>query len=592
VTDVDIRNDQIINHVKGTFMRNYDRVNAPAPENIELKTAHIVGGGIAGLAAAAFLATDASMPPNQIHIYESLPEVGGSMDAAGDHEFGYTSRGERELEARMECLWYLCSKVPSLQDPTLTILDETHRANIDEPIKSHFRLMERQGQLRDYTGPLMSRHDTKKFMELILVPEEEIGDMDVADWFSPEFTQSVFWLCWSSMLAFRDYHSLIEVKRYLARFMMYTAGLTHLEGILHTQYNEYDSIIKPIRVWLEGMGVNFHVGTSVKNISVDTTPSTIVARGLEIQTPFGAQTKQLDTDDLVFLTNGSLTQNSTEGDTDSVTALNRDTKNRGVFSIWERLAAQDDRFGRPEKFLSDIDATNWISFFVTFKDDREFFSFMEKKTGDRAGTGGAITVTDSSWMMSFVQYGKYFPDQPEDVQVMWAYGQRSDVPGDYIKKPMIDCTGKEMLSELLYHCGLEDRIDEIASNSYVSTSAMPYITSQFMPRALGDRPRVVPQGSENLAFIGQFVELPGDVVFTVETSVRTAMMAVWELTGLEKPQIPMYEPSYDLRVIWSSVKGSLGIEDLTATAWAEMASVLPSPATALRAVRALPQPVR
>jgi oleate hydratase len=83
----------------------------------------------------------------------------------------------------------------------------------------------------------------------------------------------------------------------------------------------------------------------------------------------------------------------------------------------------------------------------------------------------------------------------------------------------------------------------------VSIAAMPYITSQFMPRQIADRPQVIPDGCVNLAFIGQFVELPGDVVFTVETSVRTAMMAVWGLTGLDKPMIPLYEPLYDIRVI-------------------------------------------
>ena len=143
-------------------MRNYDRINVLPPKGIENKSAHIIGGGIAGLAAAAFLVTDANMPPGNVIIYETLPVVGGSMDAAGDAQHGYTCRGERELEAYMECLWYLCGKVPSLQTPGLTILDETHQANIREPIYSHYRLMEKQGRLYDYTGPLMSRHDGKE----------------------------------------------------------------------------------------------------------------------------------------------------------------------------------------------------------------------------------------------------------------------------------------------------------------------------------------------------------------------------------------------------------------------------------------------
>ncbi len=153
-------------------MRNYDRINAPAPKDIGQKSAHIIGGGLAGFSAAISLVTDAHMPASNVTIYESLPVVGGAMDAAGDAERGFTCRGKRELEARMECLWYICSKIPSLQTPGMTVLDETYFANVREPIHSHFRLMYKQGQLYDSSGPLMSVHDTKRMAELFLTPEE------------------------------------------------------------------------------------------------------------------------------------------------------------------------------------------------------------------------------------------------------------------------------------------------------------------------------------------------------------------------------------------------------------------------------------
>ena len=119
---------------------------------------------------------------------------------------------------------------------------------------------------------------------------------------------------------------------------------------------------------------------------------------------------------------------------------------------------------------------------------------------------------------------------------------------------------------------------------------MPYITSQFMPRKIPDRPQVIPDGCVNLAFIGQFVELPGDVVFTVETSVRTAMMAVWGLTGLKKPQIPMYEPVYDLRVIVSSLKATLGIDEVTPQNLQTLLGASPPATELLDFINALPLP--
>ncbi|MGO9172307.1 MAG: oleate hydratase [Rhodomicrobium sp.] len=571
-------------------MRNYDRINAPAPKDIEKKQAHIIGGGIAGLSAAISLITDAHMPAGNITIYESLPTAGGSMDAAGDAEHGFTSRGERELEARMECLWYVCSKIPSLETPGMTVLDETYHANVEEPIYSKFRLMHKQGQLYDSTGPQMSVHDTKRMAELLLTPEEQLEGLSVADWFSPEFTKSVFWYCWSSMLAFRDYHSLIEVKRYLGRFMMYASGLTHLAGILHTKYNEYDSIIKPMLVWLKSQGVRFLAGTSVTGIDVEDNAGETIVTALALRDSNGDRRISLTRDGLVFFTNGSLTQNAAMGGTDTVAKLNRDTGERGCFTVWEKLAARDPKFGHPATFISDIDKTNFITFFPAIKGDPTFYDFMEAKTGNKAGTGGAITVVDSSWKLGFILYSKYFPNQPDDVNVFWAYGQCSDVPGDFIKKPMQECTGAEMFAELLYHCGLKDKMDGILSHTSVSTAMMPYITSQFMPRKISDRPKVIPEGCVNLAFMGQFAELPLDVVFTVETSVRTALMAVWGLTRLQKPMIPVYEPGFDIRVIAANLKASLGIDEISLSALPQILLSGPSLKLVASSLKNMPRP--
>jgi len=571
-------------------MRNYDRINAPAPKDIEKKQAHIIGGGIAGLSAAISLITDAHMPAANVTIYESLPSVGGSMDGAGDAERGYTCRGERELEARMECLWYICSKVPSLQTPGMTVLDETYYANVREPIYSHFRLMHKQGQLYDSTGPYMSLHDAKRMSELLLTPEEELEGLAVTDWFSPEFTKSVFWYCWSSMLAFQDFHSLMEVKRYLGRFMMYASGLTHLAGILHTEYNEYDSIIKPMLAWLQAQGVRFQTGTAVVDMDVENKAGQTIVTGLVLRDASGERRIELTRNDLVFFTNGSLTQNATMGGTNTVTKMNRDTRDRGCFTLWEKLAAQNPKFGNPAAFLSHIDKSNFITFFPTIRGDRTFYDFMESKTGNKAGTGGGITVVDSSWKLGFILYSKYFPNQPDDVNVFWAYGQCSDVPGDFIKKPMQECTGAEMFAELLCHCGLKDKIDGILAHSKVSTAMMPYVTSQFMPRKISDRPEVIPDGCVNLAFMGQFVELPLDVVFTVETSVRTALMAVWGLTGLQKPMIPVYEPAYDMRVIVANLKASLGIDEISLSTLPQILRSGPSLKLVARSLKNMPRP--
>ena len=140
-------------------------------------------------------------------------------------------------------------------------------------------------------------------------------------------------------------------------------------------------------------------------------------------------------------------------------------------------------------------------------------------------------------MSLVVPHQPHFAGQPADVRTAWGYGLRIDAEGDFVPKPMSGATGKEILTELLGQLGHPGPSDEIRSTTTVTTALMPYITSQFAPRAVGDRPAVIPRGAVNFAFLGQFTEIPREVVFTVEYSVRGAMRAVYGLLGVDR-EIP------------------------------------------------------
>ena len=361
------------------------------------------------------------------------------------------------------------------------------------------------------------------------------------------------------MLAFKPYHSALEAKRYLARFGL-ANRIEYLEGILHCKRNEYDSIIKPVTVWLKDHGVHIEGGCSVYDIALDDACNTATAvlmrkKGEEISVSVRPQ-------DMVFVTNGSLMTNAKFGDNTHIAETNRDTDDLGLFTIWQNLAKRHEKFGHPEKFIGPIEKTKWMSFFVTVKDYPEFFQRVERMTGSPSGTGGCVTIKDSGWEMSLMFYDRdYFPHQRvNNEDVLWGDGLFGERCGDYIKKPMAECTGEEVLTELLYHLDMLDMKDEVLAHSHVSLCMMPYITSQFMPRTGTDRPKVVPDGCTNLAFIGQFVEIPGDVVFTIETSVRTPLTAVYALTGLEKDVIEVNPSQYDMRYFLQRMKKFSGIE--------------------------------
>ena len=534
---------------------------APKPEGIEKRKAYIVGGGIAGLAAAVFLADDAGMPGKNITVLEKLPIFGGCMDGIKTQK-GYQNRGERELEPYMECLWYLCSKIPSSERPGHTVLDDVVDFNKDEPIHSECRALVKQGHIVGNIHDFKLPNDVSaRILKLLTSPEEEFEDLSIEDYFGKDSAlfKGNFWLCFHTMLAFKPWHSVMELRRYMNRFASNDYRTEYLEGIVHTKYNEYDAMVRPIEKWLAGGGVKLVGGCSVTDLDLDAACNTVQSirmkqAGIEATIPV-AET------DLVFVTNGSMTQNCTFGDNTTVAPIDRSTEDRGLFALWERLAKKHEKFGHPEKFISNIEKTKWMSFFPTVKGYPQFVKRLEELTGSKAGTGGAISIKDSAWEIGLILHHKpFFPDQAEDEDVFWGNGLFGERVGDYIKKPMHECTGEEIMTEVLYHLGLLDMKNELLAHTSVSICMMPYINSQFMPRKVTDRPRGVPEGCTNLGFIGQYVEVKDDAVFTVETSVRTAMEAVYALTKLDRDVPEVYPSRFDIRCAVGHMKRFAGIK--------------------------------
>jgi oleate hydratase len=226
----------------------------------------------------------------------------------------------------------------------------------------------------------------------------------------------------------------------------------------------------------------------------------------------------------------------------------------GSWALWESLAKDHSEFGNPAAFNSNISESKWLSFTATLRDPA-FFSLMEKFTGDPAGTGGLVTFIDSNWLMSIVlPHQPHFVNQPKDVDVFWGYGLFPDEVGNYVNKKMSDCTGLDILEELSYQLRFDVQIPLISRTSTCIPCMMPFITSQFMPRVKGDRPLVRPTGTTNIAFIGQYCEMPDDVVFTVEYSVRSAQTAVFSLLHLDKEVSPLYKAQHHIEVLLNSLK--------------------------------------
>lgn len=534
--------------------------HAPKPEGIEQRKAHIVGGGLAGLAAAAFLVDDAGMPGENITIYEKSDIFGGACDAT-QNEKGYICRGHRELEPYMECFWYLFSKIPSLEEEGRTVLDESVDDNKEYPMHSECRVLVNQGHIYERIHDFKESSEVSELIQKFLSePEENLDGLSVEDYFgkgSP-FFESSMWLCFSTMLAFKPCHSAIEAQRYLLRFPL-ANRIDYLEGILHGKRNDYDSFIKPLLVWLQGKGVKLQCGCYVYDLDLDANCNTV--QGIHIRKNNEELLIPVSENDLVFVTNGSITTNSRHGDNNTVAPTVYAQDDIGLFGLWRNLAKKDAKFGNPDVFTNDIDTSKWLSFMLTIKDFPEFFAKLKELTGSKAGTGASIAIRDSDWGLTVEMYNRnYYPDQEEtNRDVFFGYGLYAQGIGNYIKKPMCECTGEEIVTEVLYHLNLLDWKDELLKHTYVSTTMMPYINSEFAPRKKSNRPKNVPDGCTNLAFLGQFAEVDDDCAFTVELSVRTALEGVYKLTHLDKDILEVYPAKYDIRYKMEQFKKHMGL---------------------------------
>ena len=535
---------------------NYEAFARPKkPVDVDKKSAYIVGSGLGALAAACFLVRDGQMEGKNVHVLEKEPIPGGACDGYLYNDIGYTMRGGREMDNHFECMWDLFRSIPSIETEGVSVLDEYYWLNKEDPNYSLMRATENRGE---------DAHTDKKFnisdkgameiMKLFFTPDEDLYDKRIDEIFDNEVLDSNFWLYWRTMFAFENWHSALEMKLYIKRYIHHIGGLPDFTALRFTKYNQYESMILPMIKYLEGFGVQFHYGTKVENVLFEITENKKQAKTIVIIKDGKEENIDLTENDLVFITNGGCVENSTFGSQNTKAEFKSEIKPGGGWDLWRKIASQDKAFGNPDKFCYDPEQSNWMSATVTTLDEKivPYIKNICKRDpfSGRVVTGGIVTVKDSSWLLSWTfNRQPQFRSQPKGQLVGWIYGLFSDKPGDYIKKPMRDCTGKEICMEWLYHLGVPtDQIEELATNSANTVPCMmPYITAFFMPRAKGDRPLVVPEGCVNAAFLGQFAETERDTIFTTEYSIRTAMEAVYTLLDIDRGVPEVWGSTYDIR---------------------------------------------
>ncbi|MFO1058191.1 MAG: oleate hydratase [Dongiaceae bacterium] len=514
--------------------------------------AHIVGGGFGGLAAAAYLIRNADVPGPDITIYEAGPTLGGGFWLGGDARTGYHLPGS-VFDSEFRCTNDLLQDVPSRRNPAISVKEDFFTFNAEHPFQDRAHILDRNGRV------LHSRHfglglwDALCLGRLALTPESMLDGRRIEEFFAERFFRTEFWLLWSTIMGSLPQHSAAEFRRYMNRALALFPDLSDMTDVMRTPINQYQAFIEPLAGWLQQRGVNVLTGAFVQDIGFAPVPGRLTAERLDYERNGAATSIPVAPDDLVLATFGSQVADLSIGAMDQAP---RPVTAGRAWALWKRLAQGRPELGNPELFFGpdQVPSARWVSFTVTTR-QKLFIEKLSALTDSTPGTGGLVTLKDSSWLLSLTIFHQ--PEvfgQDEDMYLWWGYGLFPERRGDYVAKPMNECTGREIMVEALRHLGFDADMEAIIAGSICIPCDMPYVNNIWNARRRIDRPAVVPAGSTNLGLIGQYVELPKDIAFTIEYSARSAWEAIHTLLRRGPAPPPVYQGQYDLKALLGVLK--------------------------------------
>lgn len=549
---------------------------------MQKKKAIMIGAGLSNMAAAVYLIQEGKWSGDQITFY-ALDNYGSNdgsptQDVKDDYwnknhpmenQKGYIARGGRMLNYRTYVdLMDLLDRVPSMTEPGLTAAEDTRQFDAAHPTYDKARLLAGGQGIVDGGKLGLNNKSRKLLTQLIMMPdsqEEKLDNITIADYFkdNTEFFESNFWFMWETTFAFRTRSSAQELRRYMHQMIYEFTQIEHLVGVNRTRYNQYESIMKPLINYLEKEGCHIVLNRRVVDWKFKDSKmqDEITVTGLHMVNTKTDENEfvPVDDDTAVIFTNGSITDSATLGDFNTPAAENMDYG--AASSLWKKASDHFYNLGNPDKFFADRDASEWVSFTLTTK-NHLFLNEITRITTQEPGnalnsfisTEPVTPLGQKDVTMSIVVHHQpHFTSQKPNETVLWGYFLYPRRHGEIIDKPYIEMTGKEMLQELIGQLSkvdpgpinISDKEEEIMDSVINCIPVyMPYASALFNNRAKSDRPKVIPKHSTNLAFTGEFVEQPYQMIFTENSAVRSGEIAAFHFAGIPMSRL-VKTPRYD-----------------------------------------------
>ncbi len=212
-----------------------------------------------------------------------------------------------------ECTWDLFKTIPSLSNAGQSVYDETIAFNEKYHSHAQARLVDRERGIVPVKSMGFSMQDRERLFSLVRADEDSLGRTRITDWFDPDFFSTNFWFMWSTTFAFQPWHSAVEFRRYLHRFMLEFSRIDTLAGVKRTIYNQYDSLVLPLKTWLEAHGVKISMDCRVTDLEHKYEDGKFVVTGIECLRLGQPEKMLVNAGDFVFVQNGSMTDASSVG---------------------------------------------------------------------------------------------------------------------------------------------------------------------------------------------------------------------------------------------------------------------------------------
>jgi oleate hydratase len=487
-----------------------------------------------------------------ITIFEADEVLGGGFFLSGSAESGYNLPGS-VFDKEFRCTFELLTSIPSARNPSISVTEDFFAFNTGEPYHDRAHIFDRNGRI--VHGPRfgLSLGDGLRLARVVLTPEALLDGRRIDEFFSRQFFSTEFWFLWSTIMGSLPQHSAVEFRRYMNRFLYLFADLSDMTGVMRTPLNQHQAFIEPLVAWLRPRGVNLLTGAFVRDIGFAPAPGRITVNRLDYEQGGAVTSVAIGPEDLVLVTTGSQAADMSSG---SMTQVPSPRPSGRSWALWKRFAQGRTDFGNPDVFFGAdrIPDSLWVTFTVT-DTGTEFINQMAALTGSKAGRGGLVTLKDSGWVLSLsIFHQPEIIGQPPGTSVWWGYGLYPDRNGDFIKKRMDQCTGAEILEETLRQLRFDAQLNAIMASSICVPCYLPYVNNVWLPWRRGDMPPPVPQEATNLGLIGQYIDMPREIAFTIECSVRSAWEAIHVLLRRGPAPPPVYQGQYDPKALFSALK--------------------------------------